>query len=53
MMEEARSVWEGRVGDIMLTIQVHPSGRCLLLEGGSVKLVSDGLLSYKEAPYAE
>jgi len=27
MMEEARSVWEGRVGDIMLTIQVHPSGR--------------------------
>jgi len=26
-MEEARSVWEGRVGDTMLTIQVHPSGR--------------------------
>jgi hypothetical protein len=27
MMEEARSVWEGRVGDTMLTIQVHASGR--------------------------
>ena len=26
-MEEARSVWEGRVGDTMLTVQVHPSGR--------------------------
>ncbi len=36
-----------------IVLQVHPSGRFLLLDGGSVKLVSDGLLSYKEAPYAE
>ena len=27
MMEDARSVWEGRVGDTMLTVQVQPSGR--------------------------
>jgi hypothetical protein len=27
MMEEARSVWEGRVGDTHLIVQVQPSGR--------------------------
>ncbi|MFN2545450.1 MAG: hypothetical protein ABR600_12910 [Actinomycetota bacterium] len=27
MMEEARSVWEGRVGDTQLVVQVQPSGR--------------------------
>jgi hypothetical protein len=27
MMEEARPVWEGRIGDTLLTVQVHPSGR--------------------------
>src|SRR5207247_9356399 len=27
MMEEARPVWEGRIGDTHLTVQVHPSGR--------------------------
>src|SRR5437899_640290 len=27
MMEEARPVWEGRIGDILLTVQVHSSGR--------------------------
>ncbi len=42
-----------RAGVAPIVLQVHPSGRFLLLDGGSVKLVSDGLLSYKEAPYAE
>ena len=27
MMEEARSVWEGRIGDASLTVSVQPSGR--------------------------
>src|SRR6266540_3383533 len=27
MMEDARAVWEGRIGDTLLTVQVHPSGR--------------------------
>jgi hypothetical protein len=27
MMEEARSVWEGRIGDTQLIVQVQPSGR--------------------------
>lgn len=27
MMEDGRSVWEGRIGDTLLTVQVHPSGR--------------------------
>jgi hypothetical protein len=27
MMEDARPVWEGRIGDTLLTVQVHPSGR--------------------------
>jgi len=27
MMEEGRAVWEGRIGDTQLTVQVHPSGR--------------------------
>jgi hypothetical protein len=27
MMEEARSVWEGRIGDTSLVVQVQPSGR--------------------------